>query len=68
MSLEWEAECFLLGPVWVFVERLMLGTGLLLAKPGEREGRGGRKVSVGPEAAALDGNGPNPSDPCLDQI
>lgn len=68
MGLQWEAECFLLGPVWVIVERLVLGTGLLLAKPGERGGRGGRKVPVGLEAAALDGNGPNPSDPCFDQI
>lgn len=43
--MEWEAECFLLGPVWVSVETLVQCTGLLLAGQtgDEREGRGGRR-------------------------
>ena len=63
-------------PVWLSVERLVPGIGMLLARPhwgweGGRRKRGeggkgeGRKKSVALEALALDGNGSNTSDPCL---
>lgn len=57
------------GGVWVAVKRLVPSTGLLLARPAwvweRRKRRERRKILLGLEAAALDGNGPNPSGPCL---